>query len=84
MRVPKVDRVRASRRFGAFAVLTLGAPSGRSGPLTGTETAAHFEQVARAHRLGETGHYDLRLVDMLISRVRTARKEERRTWEEGD
>ena len=56
----------------------------RRGEWTGPEAAAHFDQVARTHGLGETGHYDPRLVDMLIARVRQARKEERRTWEEGD
>ena len=30
----------------------------------------HFEQMARTHRLRETGHYDPELVDMLIARVR--------------
>jgi hypothetical protein len=81
----KVDRLRASRRFGAFAVLTLRTiEKVKAGKVTGPEAAAHFEQVARAHGLRETGHYDPRMVDMLISRVRQARKEEIRTWEEGD
>jgi hypothetical protein len=38
--------------------------------MTGVEAAAHFERVARTHRLRETGHYDPKLVDMLIARVR--------------
>jgi hypothetical protein len=81
----KVDRLRASRRFGAFAVLTLRTiEKVKAGKVTGPEAAAHFEQVARTHGLRETGHYDPRLVDMLIARVRQARKEERRTWGEGD
>src|SRR5262245_38354003 len=55
----KVDRLRATRRFGVFAVLTLRVIKKiRAGKLTATEAAAHFEQVARAHGLRETGHYD--------------------------
>jgi hypothetical protein len=85
MRDPKIDRIRATRRFGAFAVLTLRAIEKiRGGKTTTAEAVAHFERVARTHRLRETGHYDPKLVDMLIARVRQARKEERRTWEEGD
>jgi hypothetical protein len=42
------------------------------------------EQVGRAYGLGETSHYDPKLVDMLIARVRQARKEERRTWGGGE
>ena len=30
----------------------------------------HFERVVRTHQLRETGHYDPKLVDMLITRVR--------------
>ena len=85
MRDPKIDRIRATRRFGAFAVLTLRAIEKiRAGRMTGLEAARQFEQMARTHRLRETNHYDPKLVDMLITRVRQARKEERRTWEEGD
>jgi hypothetical protein len=85
MRAAKIDRIRATRRFGAFAVLTLRAIEKiRAGMMTSLEAARQFEQVARTHGLRETGHYDPKLVDMLISRVRTARKEEIRTWEEGD
>jgi hypothetical protein len=40
--------------------------------------------MARTHRLRKTGHYDPKLVDMLIARVRQSRKEERPTWGEGD
>jgi hypothetical protein len=81
----KVDPIRAARRFGAFAVLTLRAIDRiRRGHGTGPEAAKHFEQVARAHRLRETTP-DPKLVDMLIARVRQTRKEERRSWgEEGD
>jgi hypothetical protein len=83
MRVPKIGPIRATRRFGAFAVLTLRAiEKVRRGELTGPEAARRFEQVARNHGLRETGHYDPKLVDMLIARVRQARKEERRTWGE--
>ena len=52
----------------------------RAGRMTSLEAARQFEQMARTHRLRETNHYDAKLVDMLISRMRTARKEERRTW----
>jgi hypothetical protein len=45
----------------------------RRGEWTGPEAAAHFDQVARTHGLRETGHYDPRLVDMLIAGVRAAR-----------
>jgi hypothetical protein len=81
----KTDPIRATRRFGAFAVLTLRAIDRiRRGHGTGPEAAKHFEQVARAHRLRETTP-DPKLVDMLIARVRQTRKEERRSWgEEGD
>ena len=44
----------------------------KAGKVTGPEAAAHFEQVARTHGLRETGHYDPRLVDMLITRVPAA------------
>jgi hypothetical protein len=85
MRVPAFDRIRATRRFGAFAVLTLRAiEKVRAGRMTASEAARHFEQMARTHRLRETGHYDPKLVDMLIARVRQSRKEERPTWGEGD
>jgi hypothetical protein len=40
--------------------------------------------LARTHGLRETAHYDPKLVDMLVARVRQTRKEERRTWGEGD
>ena len=61
-------------RFGAFAVLTLRAIGKiRRGEWTGPEAAVHFDLVARTHGLRETGHYDPRLVDMLIARVRAAR-----------
>ena len=60
--------------LGAFAVLTLRAIGKiRRGEWTGPEAAAHFDRVARTHGLRETGHYDPRLVDMLIARVRAAR-----------
>ena len=85
MRDPKVDRIRATRRFGAFAVLTLRPIEKiRTRRMTALEAARQFEQMARANGLRETGHFDPKLVDMLITRVRQARKEERRTWEEGD
>ena len=74
MRDPKVDRIRATRRFGAFAVLTLRAIEKiRAGRMTASEAARHFEQMARTHRLRETGHYDPKLVDILIARVRATR-----------
>jgi hypothetical protein len=83
MRDPKMDGIRAT---GAFAVLTLRAIEKiRAGRITASEAARHFEQVAHAHGLRETGHYDPKLVDMLIVRLRQTRKEERRSWgEEGD
>jgi len=85
MRDPKVDRIRATRRFGAFAVLTLRAIEKiRAGRMMASEAARRFEQMAGTHRLRETGHDDPKLVDMLITRVRQGRKEERRTWGEGD
>ena len=44
MRDPKVDRIRATRRFGAFAVLTLRAIEKiRAGRMTASEAARHFE-----------------------------------------
>jgi hypothetical protein len=52
--------------------------------MTTAEAVAHFERVARTHRLRETGHYDPKLVDMLIARVRQSRNEQRRMWGEGD
>jgi hypothetical protein len=55
----------------------------RAGKMAASEAAGHFEQVDRTHRLRETGHYDPKLVDMLIARVRQSKKEERRTWGEG-
>jgi hypothetical protein len=71
MRDPKIDRIRATRRFGAFAVLSLRAIEKiRAG--TASEAARHFEQVARTQRLRETGAYDPRLVDMLIALLRQA------------
>jgi hypothetical protein len=80
-----VDPIRAARRFGAFAVLTLRAiDKVRRGELTGPETAAHFDRLAHAHGLRKTGAYDGKLVDTLIARLRQARKEERPTWGEGD
>ena len=75
MHAPSPDPRRAARRFGAFAVLTLRAIDRiRLGDGTGPEAAAHFEQVARKHRLRETGTYDPKLVDMLISRVRQTKR----------
>jgi hypothetical protein len=83
MRHPKIDRIRATRRFGGFAVLTLAIEKIRAGRMTASEAAKHFEQVA--HSLRETGHYDPKLVDMLIGRLRQTRKEEGRTCaEEGE
>jgi hypothetical protein len=71
MRAAKIDRIRATRRFGAFAVLTLRAVEKiRAGRMTASDSARHFEQMARTHWLRETGHYDPKLVDMLIPRVR--------------
>jgi hypothetical protein len=85
VRDPKIDRIRATRRFGAFAVLTLRAIEKiRAGGMTASEAARHFEQMARTHRLRESGHYDPKLVDMLMARLRQTRKEERRTRDEGD
>jgi hypothetical protein len=85
MRVPEFDRIRATRRFGAFAVLALRVIDKiRRGEWTGPEAAAHFDRVAHAHGLRKTGVYDGKLVDILIARLRQARKEERRTWGEGD
>jgi hypothetical protein len=71
MRDLKIDRIRATRRFGAFAVLTLRAIEKISaGRMTALEAARHVEQMARTRRLRETGHYDPKLVDILITRVR--------------
>jgi len=82
---PKTNRIRAARRFGAFAVLTLRAIEKiRAGKMTAAEAARRFEQMAGTHRLRETGHDDPKLVDMLITRMRQSRKEERLTWGEGD
>ena len=51
MRAAKIDRIRATRRFGAFAVLTLRAiEKVRAGRMTASEAARHFEQMARTHR----------------------------------
>ena len=73
MRAAKIDHIRATRRFGAFAVLTLRTIEKiRAGRITASEAARHFEQMARSHQLRETGHYDPRLVDILITRVRQA------------
>jgi hypothetical protein len=44
----------------------------RRGGWTGLEAAA-LDQVVRTHGLRETGHYDPRLVDMLIAGARAAR-----------
>jgi hypothetical protein len=80
MRDPKMDGIRAT---GAFAVLTLRAIEKiRAGRITASEAARYFEQVAHAHGLRETGHYDPKLVDMLIVRLWQTRKEEGRTWGE--
>ena len=74
MRAAKIDRIRATRRFGAFAVPTLRTIEKiRGGKTTTAEAVAHFERVARTHRLRETGHYDPKLVDILIARVRATR-----------
>jgi hypothetical protein len=74
MRDPKVDRIRATRRFGAFAVLTPRTIEKiRAGRMTASEAGRRFEQMARTHRLRETGHYDPKLVDILIARVRATR-----------
>jgi hypothetical protein len=71
MRVPEFDHVRATRRSGAFAVLTLRAIEKiKNGQMTGVGAAVHFERLARTHRLRETGQYDPKLVDILITRVR--------------
>ena len=44
MRAAKIDRIRATRRFGAFAVLTLRAIEKiRAGRMTASEAARHFE-----------------------------------------
>jgi len=75
MRAAKIDRLRATRRFGAFAVLTLRAIEKiRAGRMTASEAARHFEQMARTHGLRETAHYDPKLVDMLIARVRQTKE----------
>ena len=75
MRNPKIDRIRATRRFGAFAVLTLRTIEKiRAGRITASEAARHFEQMARTHGLRETAHYDPKLVDMLIARVRQTKE----------
>ena len=75
MRDPKIDLIRATRRFGAFAVLTLRTIEKiRAGRMTSLEAARQFEQMARTHRLRETNHYDAKLVDMLIARVRQTKE----------
>jgi hypothetical protein len=71
LKATKADSIRTTRRVGAFAVLALRAIDKiRRGEWTGPEAAAHFERVARTDRLRETGHYDPKLVDILITRVR--------------
>ena len=75
MRAPKIDRIRATRRFGTFTVLTLRAIEKiRARRMTALEAARHFEQMARTHGLRETAHYDPKLVDMLIARVRQTKE----------
>ena len=68
---PKGSSPPCHRRFGAFAVLALRAIDKIiRGEWNGPEAAAQFEQVARSHRLRETGRYDPKLVDILVTRVR--------------
>jgi len=51
MRAAKIDRIRATRRFGAFAVLTLRAIEKiRAGRMMASEAARRFEQMASAAR----------------------------------
>jgi hypothetical protein len=65
MHAPSLGPVRATRRFGAWAVLALRAMERiKRGEITAAEAAGHFEQVARRHRLRETGAYGPRLVDI--------------------
>ena len=74
MHAPLLDPRRAARRFGAFAVLCMRAIEGvKRGELTSEEAAAHVEQVAKRHRLRETGAYDPKLVDMTLARLRGAK-----------
>jgi len=67
--------MRATRRYGAFATLTLRAIAKiKAGELEADKAAAHFEQVARNHRLRDAGTYDPYLIDMLITRVRHTKR----------
>jgi hypothetical protein len=69
------ERLRATRRFGAFAVLTLRAIERiKDGELTSEGAAAHFERVAQKYKLRESRYYDPRFIDMLIARVRRTRR----------
>jgi hypothetical protein len=68
-------RLWATRRYGAFAALTLRAIAKiKAGELEADKAAAHFEQVARNHRLRDAGAYDPRFIDMLITRVRHTKR----------
>jgi hypothetical protein len=50
MRAAKIDRIRATRRFGAFAVLTLRAIEKiRAERMTASEAGRRFEQMTRSH-----------------------------------
>jgi|SRR5215470_13686990 hypothetical protein len=68
-------RLRGTRRYGAFATLTLRAIAKiKAGELEADKAAAHFEQVARKHRLRDAAAYDPYLIDMLITRVRQTKR----------
>ena len=68
-------RLRATRRYGAFATLTLRAIAKiKVGELEADKAAAHFEQVARNHRLRDARTYDPYFIDLLITRVRHTKR----------
>ena len=68
-------RLRATRRYGAFATLALRAIAKiKAGELEADKAAAHFEQVASNHRLRDARTYDPYFIDLLITRVRRTKR----------
>src|SRR6516162_4632928 len=68
-------RLRATRRYGAFATLTLRAIAKiKVGELEADKAAAHFEQVAKNHRLRDAGLKQQNAYDILITRVRHTKR----------
>jgi hypothetical protein len=73
----RLRHARAARRQGAAGPIgvnkfwqLIAIEKIKNGQMTGVEAAAHFERVVGTHRLRETGHYDPKLVDILVTRVR--------------